>query len=125
MNVQIFILPSNIFNTESTLSHFRSYSHTSTAATSQSFIALPLIKSAYHVPSTSCAGAFLEYNRETIRLLDDDPYCQIVIATVAFANGINSTSLLDNYSIGAAKTMDQIRHQLPVSLPDRAAAPST
>ncbi len=49
-----------------------------------------------------------EYNRETIRLLDDDPYCQIVIATVAFANGINSTSLLDSYSIGAAKTLDQI-----------------
>lgn len=49
-----------------------------------------------------------EYNRETIRLLDEDPYCQVVIATVAFANGINCRSLLDSISIGAAKTLDQI-----------------
>ncbi len=49
-----------------------------------------------------------EYNRETIRLLNDDSYCQVVIATVAFANGINCRTLLDSISIGAAKTLDQI-----------------
>ncbi len=49
-----------------------------------------------------------EYNRENIRLLNDDSYCQVVIATVAFANGINCRTLLDSISIGAAKTLDQI-----------------
>ncbi|KAF9010903.1 hypothetical protein BDZ89DRAFT_1143429 [Hymenopellis radicata] len=33
------------------------------------------------------------YNAETLRLLDADPWCQIVIGTVAFANGINARTL--------------------------------
>ncbi|PBK88553.1 hypothetical protein ARMGADRAFT_1115907 [Armillaria gallica] len=49
-----------------------------------------------------------EYNCETIHLLDEDLYCQVVIAMVVFANGINCWSLLDSISIGATKTLDQI-----------------
>ncbi|KAK0197660.1 P-loop containing nucleoside triphosphate hydrolase protein [Armillaria mellea] len=58
----------------------------------------------------ACTSFFLQMNihRETIRLLDEDPYCQVIIVTVAFANSINCRSLLDSISIGAAKTLDQI-----------------
>ncbi|KAK7031989.1 P-loop containing nucleoside triphosphate hydrolase protein [Favolaschia claudopus] len=48
----------------------------------------------YHSIRTS------DYNKETIRLLEDDPMCQVVIATIAFANGVHAPSLLDSYSIG-------------------------
>ncbi|KAF9005368.1 P-loop containing nucleoside triphosphate hydrolase protein [Hymenopellis radicata] len=52
-----------------------------------------------------------EYNQETLRLLDTDPYCQIVVATVAFANGINVRTLLDSISIGAPNTVNELVQQ--------------
>ncbi|KAJ7785490.1 hypothetical protein B0H14DRAFT_3506795 [Mycena olivaceomarginata] len=51
---------------------------------------------------------FVEKNEEILRLLDEDPECQVVIATVAFANGLNAKSLLDSLSVGCADTVDQI-----------------
>jgi superfamily II DNA helicase RecQ len=39
-------------------------------------------------------------------MIDDDPQCQIVIATVVFANGINAKSILDSISLGFASTLD-------------------
>ncbi|SJL13507.1 uncharacterized protein ARMOST_16951 [Armillaria ostoyae] len=45
------------------------------------------------------------YNTDTLRLLDEDPYCQIVIATIAFANGINVKTLLDSITIGWSDTL--------------------
>ncbi|KAF8144095.1 P-loop containing nucleoside triphosphate hydrolase protein [Mycena galopus ATCC 62051] len=50
-------------------------------------------------------------NQEIIRLLDEDPECQVVIATVAFANGLNVKSLLDSLSVGIADTVDEIWQQ--------------
>ncbi|KAJ7870151.1 hypothetical protein B0H14DRAFT_2345764, partial [Mycena olivaceomarginata] len=47
-------------------------------------------------------------NEEILRLLDEDPECQVIIATVAFANGLNAKSLLDSLSVGCADTLDQI-----------------
>ncbi|KAJ7343049.1 hypothetical protein DFH08DRAFT_963062 [Mycena albidolilacea] len=49
-----------------------------------------------------------EDNEEILRLLDEDPECQVVIATVPFANGLNAKSLLDSLSLGCADTVDQI-----------------
>lgn len=48
-----------------------------------------------------------EYNEETIRLIDDDPRCQIIISTVAFSNGLNAKSLLDSLSLRFASTFDE------------------
>ncbi|KAJ7845635.1 hypothetical protein B0H14DRAFT_2297490, partial [Mycena olivaceomarginata] len=45
-------------------------------------------------------------NEEILRLLDEDPECQVIIATVAFANGLNAKSLC--LSVGCADTVDQI-----------------
>ncbi|KAJ7193716.1 P-loop containing nucleoside triphosphate hydrolase protein [Mycena pura] len=47
-----------------------------------------------------------EYNEETIRLIDTDPYCQIIVCTIAFANGINAKSILDSISLGFGDTLD-------------------
>ncbi|KAK0214628.1 hypothetical protein EDD85DRAFT_798912 [Armillaria nabsnona] len=41
----------------------------------------------------------------TLRLLNEDPYCQIVIATIAFANGINVKTLLDSITIRWSDTL--------------------
>ncbi|KAJ7801975.1 hypothetical protein B0H14DRAFT_3489048 [Mycena olivaceomarginata] len=46
------------------------------------------------------------YNEETIHLIDTDPYCQIVIATIAFSNGINAKKILDSISLGFSNTVD-------------------
>ena len=48
-----------------------------------------------------------EYNQETIRLIETDPRCQIVIATVAFSNGLNAKMLLDSLSLEFAPTLDE------------------
>ena len=48
-----------------------------------------------------------EYNEETIRLIETDPRCQIVIATVAFSNGLNATTLLDSLSLDFAATLNE------------------
>ncbi|KAJ6530729.1 hypothetical protein B0H19DRAFT_1082445 [Mycena capillaripes] len=47
-----------------------------------------------------------EYNEETIRRIDEDPKCQVVLATIAFSNGINATSILDSISLGFSGTLD-------------------
>ncbi|KAF8192853.1 hypothetical protein K438DRAFT_1969970 [Mycena galopus ATCC 62051] len=46
------------------------------------------------------------YNEESIRLIDTDPLCQIIIATIAFSNGINAKKLLDSVSMGMSKSVD-------------------
>ncbi|KAJ6556006.1 P-loop containing nucleoside triphosphate hydrolase protein [Mycena capillaripes] len=47
-----------------------------------------------------------DYNKETIRMIDEDPKCQIIIATIAFSNGINTKSILDSISLGFSSTLD-------------------
>ncbi|KAF8160000.1 P-loop containing nucleoside triphosphate hydrolase protein [Crassisporium funariophilum] len=48
-----------------------------------------------------------KYNQETIHLIETDPRCQIVIATVAFSNGLNAKTLLDSLSLEFAPTLDE------------------
>ncbi|KAK7015807.1 ATP-dependent DNA helicase RecQ [Favolaschia claudopus] len=50
-------------------------------------------------------------NEETVRLLKDDPLCQIVVATVAFGQGFNVKPLLDSISLGVPKTVAQTLQQ--------------
>ncbi|KAJ6568950.1 P-loop containing nucleoside triphosphate hydrolase protein [Mycena capillaripes] len=45
---------------------------------------------------------------DVLRLLDEDPECQVVIATIAFANGLNVKALLDSISLGFPDTVDQL-----------------
>jgi hypothetical protein len=52
------------------------------------------------------------YNARTLELLDTDPYLQIIIASVAFTNGMNCKSLLDSLSLGLAETFDLILQEL-------------
>jgi superfamily II DNA helicase RecQ len=47
-----------------------------------------------------------EYNEETIRLIDEDPELQIVLATIAFSNGMNAKALLDSVTFGAKSSVD-------------------
>ncbi|KAJ7779224.1 hypothetical protein B0H16DRAFT_1838657 [Mycena metata] len=46
------------------------------------------------------------YNEDTIRRIEEDPQCQIILATIAFANGINAPSLLDSVTLGFSSTLD-------------------
>jgi superfamily II DNA helicase RecQ len=50
----------------------------------------------------------VEDNEEILWLLEEDPLCQVVIATIAFANGLNVKSLLDSLSMGMPPTADQL-----------------
>ncbi|KAJ7874328.1 hypothetical protein B0H14DRAFT_2160551, partial [Mycena olivaceomarginata] len=52
-----------------------------------------------------------EYNEEIIRLIDNDPHCQIIICTIAFANGINAESILDSILLGFGDTLDNELHK--------------
>ncbi|PBK64862.1 P-loop containing nucleoside triphosphate hydrolase protein [Armillaria solidipes] len=52
-----------------------------------------------------------EYNQKSLDLLDSDPMLLVVIASVAFANGINVKSLLDSISFTFPKTLDQAWQQ--------------
>ncbi|KAJ7143996.1 P-loop containing nucleoside triphosphate hydrolase protein [Mycena epipterygia] len=56
----------------------------------------------YHSLKTS------EENEEILQLLDEDPECQVIIATIAFANGLNVKALLDSISLGFPETVDQL-----------------
>lgn len=47
------------------------------------------------------------YNEETVHLIDNDSYCQIIISTVAFSNGMNARKLLDSISMGFARKLDE------------------
>ncbi|KAJ7608564.1 P-loop containing nucleoside triphosphate hydrolase protein [Roridomyces roridus] len=49
-----------------------------------------------------------EENKAILKSLDEDPECQVVVATVAFANGLNVKSLLDSISLGFPETVDQL-----------------
>ncbi|THU79215.1 hypothetical protein K435DRAFT_698376, partial [Dendrothele bispora CBS 962.96] len=48
-----------------------------------------------------------EYNRETFHLVDNDPELQVVIATVAFTQGINRKKILDSISFNFPATLDE------------------
>ncbi|KAJ7721770.1 hypothetical protein B0H16DRAFT_1738054 [Mycena metata] len=50
----------------------------------------------------------VEDNEEIIRLLETDPVCQVAVATVAIANGLNIKPVLDSISIGCAETLEQV-----------------
>ncbi|KAK6975061.1 P-loop containing nucleoside triphosphate hydrolase protein [Favolaschia claudopus] len=47
-----------------------------------------------------------KYNEETIRLMENDPGCQIIVATIALSNGINCLSLLDSVLLTAPKSLN-------------------
>ncbi|KAJ6506054.1 hypothetical protein DFH09DRAFT_1334888 [Mycena vulgaris] len=49
-----------------------------------------------------------EDNEEILRLLEEDPLCQVVVATIAFANELNVKVLLDSLSLGFPDTVDQL-----------------
>lgn len=48
-----------------------------------------------------------DYNEETIRLLEDDPLCQVVVCTIAFSQGLNVWALLDSFSLHFGKSLNQ------------------
>ncbi|KAF7360481.1 ATP-dependent DNA helicase RecQ [Mycena venus] len=50
-------------------------------------------------------------NEETVRMIRDDPQCQIVVATVAFGQGFNIRVLLDSLMVGVPKTVAQTLQQ--------------
>ncbi|KAJ7756556.1 hypothetical protein B0H16DRAFT_1825902 [Mycena metata] len=54
----------------------------------------------------------LEDNQEILQLLDNDPICQVVIATVAIANGLNVKSVQDSISISFPETLEQWLQEL-------------
>ncbi|KAK7006543.1 P-loop containing nucleoside triphosphate hydrolase protein [Favolaschia claudopus] len=47
-----------------------------------------------------------DVNTETLRLLDEDPMCQAVFATVAFTNGLNIRSIVDSLAYKFPKTLN-------------------
>ncbi|KAJ7874337.1 P-loop containing nucleoside triphosphate hydrolase protein [Mycena olivaceomarginata] len=49
-----------------------------------------------------------EDNQQILADLENDPHCQLVIATVAFSNGLNVKSLLDSISMGVPETVDKL-----------------
>ncbi|KAK6987803.1 P-loop containing nucleoside triphosphate hydrolase protein [Favolaschia claudopus] len=49
-----------------------------------------------------------EDNEAILRWLDEDPECQVVIATIAFANGLNIRALLDSITLGFPENIDQL-----------------
>ncbi|KAJ7282337.1 hypothetical protein C8J57DRAFT_1433093 [Mycena rebaudengoi] len=51
---------------------------------------------------------FFEDNEEILKLMDEDPLCQVVIATIAFSNGLNIKALLDSISLGFPDSVDQL-----------------
>ena len=50
-------------------------------------------------------------NEETTRLLREDPWTQIVIATIAFGQGINVKTLLDSIQLSFPVSLDQEQQQ--------------
>ncbi|KAK7028579.1 ATP-dependent DNA helicase RecQ, partial [Favolaschia claudopus] len=50
-------------------------------------------------------------NEETVRLIRDDPGCQVVVATVAFGQGFNIRVLLDSIMLGVPQTLAQTLQQ--------------
>ncbi|KAF8193978.1 P-loop containing nucleoside triphosphate hydrolase protein [Mycena galopus ATCC 62051] len=54
----------------------------------------------------------LDDNKEILRLIDEDPECQVIISTIAFAQGMNSSELLDSYAFPMPDEVDQMLQQL-------------
>ena len=52
-----------------------------------------------------------EEDEETTRLLREDPRTQIVIATIAFGQGINVKTLVDSIQLGFPVSLDQEEQQ--------------
>ncbi|KAJ7725477.1 P-loop containing nucleoside triphosphate hydrolase protein [Mycena metata] len=50
----------------------------------------------------------IEDNADILRLLAEDPVCQVAIATVALANRLNVKPVLDSISIGCPETLEQL-----------------
>ncbi|KAF8054716.1 hypothetical protein FPV67DRAFT_1682210 [Lyophyllum atratum] len=57
------------------------------------------------------AMCWSEENEETIRLIRDEPRCQVIIATIAFAQGFNIKPLLDSIQLGVPSSMNQLVQQ--------------
>ncbi|KAJ7430782.1 P-loop containing nucleoside triphosphate hydrolase protein [Mycena latifolia] len=57
------------------------------------------------------AMCWSDENEETVRMIRDDPECQIVVATVAFGQGFNIRVLLDSLMLGVPKTVAQTLQQ--------------
>ncbi|KAJ6462875.1 hypothetical protein C8R45DRAFT_1107949 [Mycena sanguinolenta] len=52
-----------------------------------------------------------EFNTETLRLLETDPRLQIIIATIALANGVHSSAIDDVLMFQMPKTLSQAEQQ--------------
>jgi hypothetical protein len=52
-----------------------------------------------------------EYNVETLTLMETDPDFQVIVSTIAIANGINARSLLDSLSQGFGSTVGEMRQR--------------
>ncbi|KAG6843076.1 hypothetical protein H0H93_002313, partial [Arthromyces matolae] len=52
-----------------------------------------------------------EENEETVRLIRDDPKCQVIVATIAFAQGFNVKPLLDCIQLGVPSSLNQLVQQ--------------
>jgi superfamily II DNA helicase RecQ len=52
-----------------------------------------------------------DFNSETLRLMETDSHLQIIIATVALANGVHCSTIQDVLSIGMPKTLSQTEQQ--------------
>ncbi|KAJ6460258.1 P-loop containing nucleoside triphosphate hydrolase protein [Mycena sanguinolenta] len=50
-------------------------------------------------------------NEETVKMIRDDPFCQIIVATVAFGQGFNVKSLFLSLQLGVPQTVAQALQQ--------------
>ncbi|KAF9015921.1 hypothetical protein BDZ89DRAFT_1141828 [Hymenopellis radicata] len=53
-----------------------------------------------------------EFNEETLSLLETNPVLQVVVSTVALANGVHCPALNDSLSIGMPTTLSQTEQQI-------------
>jgi superfamily II DNA helicase RecQ len=52
-----------------------------------------------------------DFNSETLSLMESDPQLQVIIATVALANGVHSSKIDDSLSLGMPSTLSQMEQQ--------------
>lgn len=52
-----------------------------------------------------------DFNSETLRLMETDPKLQVIIATVALANGVHSSKIDDSLSLAMPTTLSQTEQQ--------------
>lgn len=57
-----------------------------------------------------------KYNERTIELLENDPFCQVIIATKV---GIHAETLVDSISIGTSDTQDDSKQNVYTHINDR------